>query len=128
MMIFSVLTEDRNFIEKDGGIYAYDKTGKEYEITPSMVNRYWDKYGGRWKPVAWGLGGIAGGAALSIPAAMGTYMTMRDGFDASPRASRIGMGAVQGALIGGGAGLGLSHGMKNVYNDIVKKRLAGEFK
>jgi len=128
MMVFSVLTEGRNFIEKDGGIYAYDKNGKEYEITPSMVNRYWNKYGGRWKPVAWGLGGIAGGAALSIPAAMGTYTTMRGGFDASPSTSRLGMAAVQGGLIGGGAGLGLSHGMNNVYNDIVKKRLAGEFK
>ena len=128
MMIFSVLTEDKNFIEKDGGIYAYDKNGKEYEITPSMVNRYWDKYGGRWKPIAWGLGGMAGGTALSFPAAVGTYMTMRDGFNADPSTRRLGMAAVQGALIGGGAGLGISHGMKNVYNDIAKKRLAGEFK
>lgn len=128
MTFNDVLIEDQQYIERDGGIYAYDKNGKEYEISPSMVNRYWDKYGGRWKPVAWGLGGMAGGTLLSIPTALGTYVGMRHGFDADPATSRIGMAGVQGALIGGGAGLGLSHGMKNVYNDIVRKRLAGEFK
>ncbi len=128
MLYFSdVLTEDRNFIERNGAIYGYDRNGKEYEITPEMINRYFDKYGGRWKPFAWGMGSALAGGLASVPVGLGTGMTM-NALGASPTASSIGMSAVQGGLVGGSAGLGLVHGIRNVYDDIARKRLSGEFK
>ncbi len=128
MMTFvSVLTEEQHYIERDGAAFAYDKNGKEYEITPSMMNRYFDKYGGRWKIPAWMLGGGLIGGALALPASIGTREILKSA-GASPGVGYVTSAIPRAALLGGGLALGFNHGLSTVYNDIAKKRLSGEFK
>ena len=119
MLTFTIdiLTEDKNYIERNGSAFGIDKNGKEYEITPQVVNQYYNKYGGKWKPLAWMAAGALGGGAIGLPISIAT------GGTSTPV---VRYGAYYPFTIGG-MYLGLSHAQKNLYNDIVAKRKAGEF-
>ena len=120
-----VLEEDRYYIMKDNIPYGIDKNGKEYEITPSMVNDYYNKYGGRWKMKAkMAAGHLLGGALIGVPMMVGNDIITRPlGSTASNVASGIGM--VTGTLYG--RMKGIEHENNRIYNDIVRKRQTGEF-
>ena len=122
-----ILTEERNFLERDGKFYAYDKNGKEYEITSDMLERYWEKYGGRWKPLAYMAGGGLVGTSMALPVGLGMReMAYRNGMSGLP--ASIGTGAAMGGFIGTGIGHGARLALNDAFNDIAKKRLSGEFK
>ena len=111
-----IFTEDQNYIERNGSVFGIDKNGKEYEITPQVVDQYYKKYGGRWKPIAWMAAGALGGGAIGLPISIATQ----------PSTAVVKYGAYYPFTMGG-MYLGLRHASKNLYNDIVAKRKAGEF-
>lgn len=113
--------EDRLWVDKNGVPYGTDAKGKEFEITPSIIQKYYNTYGGQWIAPAKTFGGAALGGVLSVPVAAGIYNTFPHGFG-----NDLARGASMGGLIGTGAGLGLRHEMNRVYNDIIRKRQAGE--
>lgn len=118
MLVFitDILTEDKNYIERNGSAFGVDKNGKEYEITPQVVDQYYNKYGGKWKPLAWMAAGALGGGAIGLPISIATQ----------PSTAIMKYGVYYPFSIGG-MYLGLNHAQKNLYNDIVAKRKAGEF-
>ena len=126
MNFSDMLTEEQHYIERNGAVFAYDKNGKEYEITPGMIHSYHEKFGGRWKPHVYS---IATGAASILPAIMA-----RAGTRDLLRSNEIDPHSLPAGLLPGAAGIGVMlGGMKigdniashQIYNDIVDKKRRG---
>ncbi len=125
MMSFSelcipIFEEDRYYIMKNGIPYGIDKNNQEYEITPGMVNEYYNKNGGRWRPKAKMIGGhLVGGALLGIPMMVGTDTIIRPFSDSGGQVAAglaLGFSSLYGRM------QGLKHEQNRVYNDIAKQR------
>ena len=117
----------KKYIERDDSIYGVDKNGKEYKITPSMVEAYKKKYGKENTVplhVAGGLGlGVLGGLISTLK--LSSWEHALDGNDDLYRLEKI-AAPFQAASLAGGAYFGREMAKHKMYNDIVGKRLKGE--
>lgn len=127
MLSFCLLREATNYIEKNGTVYGTDGLGNEFEITPGMINAYHEKFGGRWKPYVYSLGG---GAISFLPALMakaGTRDLLRSN-DIDPHTLPAGLlpGLAGGGVLLGGMKLGGDLANHQIYSDIVDKKRKGQ--
>ena len=128
MMIFteSLFWDDPLYVKKDGGIYATDARGREFEITPELIEKYHEKRGGRLNTAGNALGGAALGTVAGMPFSLAVSDSIYNPKDptSGPRAQSVALPVQRAMTIGGGI-IGAHRGNVNMYNDIVRARRAG---
>ena len=127
MMIFneSLFWEDPLYVNKNGGIYATDSKGREFEINPDLVNKYYDKKGGRFKAAGNAIGGALLGTAAGMPLSLAAGDMIRSSGADPSGVQAVALPIQLGMTFGGGV-IGLRRGVNNTFNDIVRARRAGE--
>lgn len=138
MLSFGILTENifpyfpgkvkKNYIERGNSIYGIDAKGNEYQITPSLIQAYKKKYGKENTIPLHVAGGIGIGSlgAIGSTAKLSSWLRGLDDIDDPYEVEKI-AAPFQAAWLGAGAYFGHQIGKQKMYNDIVKKRLSGEF-
>jgi len=116
MLTFSkILTEEKLYYERNGKLYGKDSSGKEFEITPKLAKKYYDKYGGAEKLLATS---INGGFLTGLGAcAAGTIAYGHDPDLTIPAMAGTGLLGSTGIL------LLARNQIENDRNDIVRKRM-----
>ena len=117
----------KKYVEREDSIYGVDKNGKEYKITPSLIEAYKKKYG-KENTVPWHIaGGIGVGAlgAIGSTAKLSMWAHGLDRIDDPYELEKI-AAPFQAASLVGGAYFGSKMAKHKMYNDIVDKRLKGE--